>query len=78
VSFDSEQCNVWFDHSTKKRKLEFFPSDIDLNHDVSSKDLSWSENTESISKKVLGSGESLGCFKNVKLAEETLQDWYLN
>lgn len=74
MSFDSEQCNVWFDHSTKKRKLDFLPSDIDLNDDTSSKDLSWSKNIESISKKVSGSRENLGCFKNVKLAEETLQD----
>ncbi|OBT40995.1 hypothetical protein VE00_08259 [Pseudogymnoascus sp. WSF 3629] len=72
-----EQCNVWFDHSTKKRELDFFPSDIDLNDDTSSKDLSWSKNIESISKKVSGSRENLGCFKNVKLAEETPQDRYI-
>lgn len=68
---ESEQCNVWFDHSKKKRKLDFFLSDIDLE---ASKDLSRSENLESRSKKVSDSEESLDCFKNVKLAEEILQD----
>ncbi|KFY91374.1 hypothetical protein V498_05511 [Pseudogymnoascus sp. VKM F-4517 (FW-2822)] len=72
-----EQCNVWFDHSTEKRKLDLFPSDIELNDDASSKDLSWSENIRRISKKVSGSGEILGCFKNVKLAEATLQDRFI-
>lgn len=69
-----EQCTVWFDHSKKKRKLDFFLSDIDSGDDTSSKDFSRSKNLEGQTKKVSNSEESLECFKNVKLAEEILQE----
>lgn len=58
MSFESEQCNVWFDHSKKKRNLEFFLPDLDLEDDASSKDSSRSENLEGRSKKVSDSEES--------------------
>lgn len=74
MSFESKECNVWFDYSKKKRNLDMFLSDIDLEDDASNKRLSQSENLEGRSKKVLYSEESLDCFKNVKLAEEMLQD----
>lgn len=73
VSFESEQCNVWFDHPKKKRNLDIFlPDIIDLEDDAPSKSLSWSENLEGRSKKVSNVEESLDCLKNVKLAEEDL------
>ena len=78
MSFESEQYTVWFDHSKKKRKLDFFLSDIDLGDDAASKDLSRSENLEGRTKKVSDSEESLDCFKNVKLAEKILQELQVN
>lgn len=73
MPLESEQCNVWFDHSKKKRKLDLFLSDVDSEDDASIEDSSQSENLEG-SPKVTESEESLDCFKNVKLMEEMLQD----
>ncbi|TVY87151.1 hypothetical protein LAWI1_G007091 [Lachnellula willkommii] len=69
-----EQCNVWFDHSKKKRSLEFLLSNLELEDDASSEDSFGSENLEGRPKKVSDSEESLDFFKNVKLAEEIPQD----
>jgi len=70
---ESERCTVWFDHSKKKRKLDFFLSDIDLGGDATSKDLFRSENLKDRGGKVSTSEEYLDCFKNVKLIEDILQ-----
>ncbi|KFX86691.1 hypothetical protein V490_08937 [Pseudogymnoascus sp. VKM F-3557] len=59
-----KKCNVWFDNSKKKRKLNSFLFDTDLADGDSSKYLSQSKNPEVSDFK-----DNLDCFKNVKLVE---------
>ena len=78
MSFESERCTVWFDHSKKKRKLDFFLSDIDSGDNAASKNISLSENLEGRTKKLSDSEETLDCFKHVRLAEKILQKLQVN
>ncbi|KUJ10036.1 uncharacterized protein LY89DRAFT_710862 [Mollisia scopiformis] len=69
-----KRCNVWFDQSSKKRKLDLFLYDIDIRDGATSKDLSKSNNPGGRTKSASDSEESLDFFRNVKLAEEILQE----
>lgn len=69
MSLKSEKCNVWFDYSKKKRKLDSFQFDTSLEDGSSSEYLSQSKNPEVQLEKVSDSEDNLDYFKNVKLVE---------